>query len=79
MNRALTFPDPTHARPVSPPIVFVKDDVRWEYKRVARNLATEAALSEAELNALGAEGWELAGSFVDSPFVYFYFKRRIEK
>jgi hypothetical protein len=43
-----------------------------------RNLRTEQAPSQDELNALGADGWELAGVFADLPFVYFYFKRLVE-
>jgi hypothetical protein len=58
-----------------PPIVYVKEKTTWEYKQLVRNLAKENAPGEDELNALGADGWELAGIFTDSPFVYFYFKR----
>lgn len=67
--------DPT--TPVQPPIVYVSDNSGWEYKQLVRNLAKEDAPSENELNALGADGWELTGIFTDSPFVYFYFKRLV--
>ncbi len=57
------------------PMVPMKDEPVWEYRQLVRNLARESAPSESELNALGAEGWELSGILSDSPFVYFYFKR----
>ena len=57
------------------PMVPIKDDLSWEYKRVVRNLRTEDAPTEAELNTLGADGWELAGMYTDLPFLFFYLKR----
>lgn len=63
---------------IQPPIVYVDEEVIWEYKQLIRNLAKENAPTEEELNKLGADGWELAGVFSDSPFVYFYFKRLAE-
>ncbi len=61
-----------------PPTVYIKNKPVWEYKQVVRNLAKEVAPTDAELNALGADGWELAGIFTDSPFGYFYLKRLVE-
>ncbi|HBY97205.1 MAG: hypothetical protein M5U01_35885 [Ardenticatenaceae bacterium] len=78
MNRSLGYLgylDPPLREPVQPPIVYVRDELVWAYKQLARNLAKEDAPTEAELNALGADGWELTAIFTDSPFVYFYFKR----
>lgn len=69
-------PDPSSGTPLPPlPRVYVQEDVAWEYRVVTRNLAKQDAPSEAELNTLGADGWELAGLFSDSPFLYLYFKR----
>lgn len=68
-------------QPVSPPsllpipMVPVREEPRWEYRRILRNLRTEEAPTEAELNVLGSDGWELTGLFSDSPFLYLYFKR----
>jgi hypothetical protein len=45
---------------------------------LVRDLTKEKAPAEDELNTLGAEGWELAGLFTDTPFVYFYFRRLAE-
>ena len=75
----------TVSPPITPPatpqvasmLVYVKDKARWEYKVLTRNLAKEQALMEAEVNALGEGGWELAGVVSDSPLVYFYFKRPV--
>ncbi len=75
MNRALSFPEPSPSELIQPPMIYVKIDPAWEYKQLVRNLAAEPALTEDDLNALGADGWELAGIFTDSPRVYFYFKR----
>ena len=75
MNHKQMLPDPSHGGLVHAPMVYVKSQAKWEYKQWVRNLAKEAAPTEAELTAIGADGWELAGVFTDSPFVYFYFKR----
>ncbi len=69
----LNFPDPVQN--IQPPIVYVKEKVVWEYKQITRAITTEKAPDEAELNALGAEGWELAGVLAESSVVHFYFKR----
>jgi hypothetical protein len=75
MNNNLNFSDQAQSGLVPSPIVYVEENPAWEYKQLVRNLAKEKAPTEDELNALGADGWELAGIFTDSPFVYFYFKR----
>jgi hypothetical protein len=77
MNNNLNFSDQAQSGLVPSPIVYVEENPAWEYKQLVRNLAKEKAPSEDELNALGADGWELAGIFTDSPFVYFYFKRLV--
>jgi hypothetical protein len=41
----------------------------WEYK-------TSGPIGEKEMNALGAEGWELAGVTAYADNSAFYFKRR---
>lgn len=69
-------PDPLSGTPLPPlPRVYVREDPAWEYRLLMRNLAKQDAPSEDELNALGADGWEMAGLFSDSPFLYLYFKR----
>lgn len=57
------------------PTVPVRDETTWEYHRVVRNLRTEDPPTDAELNALGGDGWEAVGLFFDSPFLYLYLKR----
>jgi hypothetical protein len=42
---------------------------------VVRELGSEGLLTEAELNVLGADGWELAGVTNESQRAHFYFKR----
>ena len=46
--------------------------MRYEYKRVASSLGR--LLTEPELNALGAEGWELINVFGTT----WYFKRELK-
>ncbi len=69
--------EPEHVTPPTPPIVYVAEPPAWEYKHVARKLDRGAVLNEVEMNALGADGWELAGLFADAMSVHFYFKRPI--
>lgn len=52
---------------------MVRVEPRWEYREVVRE--AEALLSEADLDALGAEHWELAGVAPVGGKVHFYFKR----
>jgi hypothetical protein len=51
-------------------MVYVYEKQQWEYKVVVQN-----AMSEAQLNALGAEGWELVGVVAVAEVPQFYFKR----
>jgi hypothetical protein len=60
-------------------MVYVEKPLKWEYKQLVRDLENEKAPDEAELNALGEEGWEMSGVAQQPPFAYFYFKRQIEK
>ena len=62
-----------------PPMIYVKEPWKWEYKQIIRNLEKENPPDEAELNALGAEGWEMSGVAQQPPLAYYYFKRLIEK
>lgn len=60
---------------VQPPFVFVQAE--WEYREVVRNLDDTGAMTEADLNALGAEGWELASILQDGRNVRYYLKRQL--
>lgn len=59
---------------VQPPFVFVQPE--WSYREVVRNLDETGAITEADLNALGVEGWELAGILQDGRSVRYYLKRQ---
>jgi hypothetical protein len=59
---------------IDPPYVAV--DVRWEYQEVIREIA-DGIMSEAELNTLGAQRWELVGVVSAGTRVHFYFKREL--
>jgi hypothetical protein len=60
-------------------MVFVEKQTKWEYKQIIRNLEKERPPDEAELNALGEQGWEMSGVAQQPPLAYFYFKRLTEK
>ena len=80
MNYMLIPPsEPKPPEPVRAPMVYVKKPVKWEYKQIVRDLETEKLLDEAEMNALGEEGWELTGIAQQPPRTYYYLKRQIEK
>jgi hypothetical protein len=76
MNHSIIPPhEPKHPEPIYPPMIYVKESLKWEYKQITRNLKIESPLSEEELNALGAEGWEMTGVAQQPPLAYYYFKR----
>ena len=80
MNHMLIPPfDPKQSEPVRPHMVYVEKPPKWEYKQIIRNLEKETPPDEAELNRLGAAGWEMSGVAQQPPLAYFYFKRLIEK
>jgi hypothetical protein len=66
-------PDEPRGAHLSPP--WVPIEPRWEYSDVVRDVATEGLPTEAELNALGNDHWELAGIAAEGNRVHFYFKR----
>jgi len=68
------FPDQPTQR-VAPPIVYVTEKTRWEYKQVVRSLSENKFPSEEELNLLGKDGWELVSILNSSGFLCLYFKR----
>jgi hypothetical protein len=48
---------------------------RWAYKHVQRPLGDLVEINDSELDALGAEGWELTGVAMEGATVHFFFKR----
>jgi hypothetical protein len=50
-------------------MVYVYEQQRWEYRIIVK------AMTENELNTLGAEGWELVDVVVRPATTQFYFKR----
>lgn len=63
---------------VGPAMLYVSKPLIWEYKQMVRDLAKEEMLGEAELNQLGAEGWELSGVVATAAAAFFYFKRAVD-
>ena len=62
---------PPHSH-IEPPLIPV--DPLWEYREVVRDPGIGLMTTE-ELDALGAEHWELAGVVAGGDGVHFYFKR----
>jgi hypothetical protein len=68
-------PEPGHGSPLPLPMIYMEPV--WAYRHVQRPLAELAALADAELDALGADGWELAGVTSDEKVAHFFFKRLV--
>lgn len=71
--------EPQGQEPVRPPMIYVKRKMTWEYKQIIRNLESAKPLDETEMNALGADGWEMTGVTQQPPLAYYYFKRQVER
>jgi hypothetical protein len=69
--------DPGPRAPLQAPMVYVAP--MWEYRHIHRPVGGEAPpISEDELNALGADGWELTAVIPGPTGAHFYFKRAPE-
>jgi hypothetical protein len=79
MNHMLIPPREPQQGSIHPPMIYVEKQMKWEYKQIVRDLGHEQPLEEAELNALGEEGWEMTGIVQQPPKTYYYFKRHVEK
>ncbi len=55
------------------PIVYVKQKTAWKYKQLVKDADTQP--TEAELNELGEQGWELVSVAMNGGSSYMYFKR----
>ena len=55
-------------------VPMIPVDPRWEYREAVRDSGSRL-MSIEELDALGAEHWELAGVVASGDGVHFYFKR----
>lgn len=80
MQRSLIPPhEPKQPEPIRPPMIYIEKQLKWEYKQIVRDADSEKPLDETELNALGEDGWEMAGVAQQPPRTYYYFKRQVEK
>jgi hypothetical protein len=66
-------PGPHEAISRRPELPVVAVEPRWEYREIVREAAELP--SEADLNVLGDERWELVGVAPLGSLVHFYFKR----
>lgn len=58
---------------IRPPMVYVHENPPWEYKVL--NRPTNELPDSIELNAIGADGWELTAVITAAEQVVYYFKR----
>ncbi|MGH8246405.1 MAG: hypothetical protein ACREUU_08225 [Gammaproteobacteria bacterium] len=56
-------------------MLYVYEDSAWEYKVLVRDSTRESLPGAAELNTLGAAGWEMTGVVAREQEVHYYFKR----
>lgn len=75
MARELISPLGHDIEGVQAPMVYIREDLTWEYKRISCDLEKEEILDVEELNELGSEGWELATNVTVGSVVNFYFCR----
>ncbi len=77
MNHQSIFPPikPQETEPVQSPMIYVKEGPAWEYRQLVRDTTKDKLPTDDELNALGRQGWELAGVLSQRKQIYFYFKR----
>jgi hypothetical protein len=78
MNILPNVPGKPDAEKLQPPMVYVRQRIQWEYKVLIKELGSDPALDEDELNTLGKQGWELGGVFVDAGALNIVFKRLVE-
>ena len=76
MIATIPLPQPSVGGRLEPPMVYVPP--AWEYMEIERSVAAGQLPTSAELNALGAAGWELAGVVQAGDAAHFYFKRLVE-
>lgn len=69
------LPDELDGAGTEPPMIYVAERTRWEYRVLGRPVGQDEQLSEHELNALGAAGWELTGVVSQPEAVRYIFKR----
>ena len=69
------LPEPVTAPVVHPGTIYVTEPLRWEHRVRVCDLEPDTLLSTEELDALGADGWGLAGAVTHMQRAYFYFKR----
>jgi hypothetical protein len=60
-------------------MIYIEKRLKWEYKQIVSDTESQRPLDETELNALGEDGWEMAGVAQQPPLTYYYFKRQVER
>lgn len=68
-------PDKEEAAPVPAPRVYLPAKQSWQYKILRCAMQDGALPATAQLDELGAAGWELTAALPVDNMVHFYFKR----
>jgi hypothetical protein len=76
MMATIPLPQPSTGGRLEPPMVYVPP--AWEYMEIERSVSADQLPTAADLNTLGADGWELAGVVQAGDAAHFYFKRLAE-
>lgn len=60
---------------VHSPMIYVQEEIVWQYKYLAIDLQRDPMPDEKLLDELGADGWELASMIIHNQILHIYFKR----
>ena len=68
------FQPQPRTRPMQPPMVYVYEPPRWEYRILEGS--NDQSCTETDLNRMGDDGWELVGMSPLGGKVQLFFKRQ---
>jgi hypothetical protein len=69
------FPGKHDVQDVHSPMIYVQEEIAWQYKYLAIDLRRDPMPDEELLDELGAGGWELASMIIHDQLLHIYFKR----
>jgi hypothetical protein len=75
MNLHNLFPVKSEVQDIKAPMVYVQEEIAWQYKHLTIDLRQDPMPDEKLLDEPGAEGWELASMIVHDQILHIYFKR----
>lgn len=75
MKLGIGLPEEIEPKDTIPPMVYIHQEIVWEYRYLVIDLKREDPPNEEMLNGLALEGWEMTGLFVYDHRLHMYFKR----